>query len=112
MEAFKSAASLIPSDEGIWLDWSLVLYDQGNYQEAIEILEQGLEEYADSVDIHYRIVVYLMSMGHYKEAFNKLEIALILDFDKHVQLFEFFKNPQTQSALFKIIEQYRKKDNK
>jgi hypothetical protein len=56
--------------------------------------------------------VYLINSGKFKEAFNYLENALILDFDGHLTLFEFFPQLETQKALYKIIEQFRKENNK
>ena len=52
--------------------------------------------------------VYLIESGRFKEAFNYLENALILDFDGHNTLFDFFTKIETQKALYKIIEQLRK----
>jgi hypothetical protein len=56
------------------------------------------------------MTVYLIEAGQYKEAFNYLENALILDFDGHSMLFEFFPKVETQKALYKIIEQFRKEN--
>ena len=60
----------------------------------------------------YRITAYLIAAGKYKEAFNYLENALILNFDNHTVLFEFFPKLETQKALFRIIDQFRKDNNK
>ena len=49
--------------------------------------------------------------GSFKEAFNYLENALILDFDGHTALFDFFPKIETQKALHKIIEQFRKENH-
>ena len=57
----------------------------------------------------YRMVVYQISAGRYKEAFAYLENALILDFENHEVLFDFFPKIETQKALFKIIDQHRNK---
>ena len=62
----------------------------------------------DDAEILYRMTIYLIEAGNYKEAFNYLENALILDFDGHSTLFEFFPKLETQKALYKIIEQFRK----
>jgi hypothetical protein len=39
-----------------------------------------------------------------------LEAALSLDYDGHVQLFEFFPELEKQKALYKIIQQYKKEE--
>jgi len=49
--------------------------------------------------------VFLIADGKYKEAFNFLENALFLDFEKHTAILEFFPNIEIQKALFKVIEQ-------
>ena len=36
-----------------------------------------------------------------------MEAALSLDYDAHVQLFEFFPELEKQKALYKIIQQYK-----
>ncbi|MBV6645413.1 MAG: tetratricopeptide repeat protein, partial [Cyclobacteriaceae bacterium] len=110
MDAYVEACELDPADVQIWLDWSFVYFEQGDFENALAIVDGGLRELQDNADLMYRSVVYLISQGKYKEAFNRLEMSLVLDFDAHEQLFEFFPNLQTQKALFKIIDQYRKND--
>ena len=74
------------------------------------MLAQAFQENPDDAEIFYRMTVYLIEAGQYKEAFNYLENALILDFDGHATLFEFFPKLETQKALYKIIEQFRKEN--
>ena len=109
-EAYQEAALLEPEQKEIWLDWSMIYFDQGDYSRAIELINNGLEENPDDSDLLYRMVVFQITAGHYKEAFTFLENALILDFDNHEVLFEFFPKLETQKALFKIIDQFRKED--
>ena len=83
-------------------------YEQGDYEMAISILEKGLEECPDNAEMYYRGVVYLIGSGSYKNAINRLETALMLDFEGHEVLFDFFPNLPTQKALYRIIDQFRK----
>ena len=108
IDAYEEASMLSPEDKEIWLDWSYIYYEQGEYNKAIELIINGLEETPDEADYFYRITAYLISAGKYKEAFNYLENALILDFDNHTVLFDFFPQLETQKALYKIIDQFRK----
>ena len=48
-----------------------------------------------------------MDSGRYKESMNVLESALSLNFDNHEVLFDFVPNFETQSALIRIINQFR-----
>jgi hypothetical protein len=73
-------------------------------------LERGLGEIPNESDFLYRMAVYQIEDGKFKEAFNYLENALILDFEGHRMLFDFFPKPETQKALFKIIDQFRKEN--
>ena len=85
----------------------LSYFEQGDYEQAISVLETGLDECPDNPDLYYRGVVYLISSGSYKNAINRLETALMLDFDRHEVLFDFFPNLPTQKALYRIIDQFR-----
>ncbi len=108
MEAYHEASLLAPDDPEVWMDWSYVFYEQGDFDRAIAIAMSGLDELPDDPDLFYYVTAYLISAGKYKEAFHYLENALTLDFDKHEILYEFFPKLETQKALFKIIDQYRK----
>ena len=101
---------LEPNNSDIWLDWSFIYHDQGEHDKSIELMERALEETPDDSHLLYRMVVYQISAGLYKEAFTYLENALILNFENHQVLFEFFPKLETQKALYKIIDQYREKN--
>jgi tetratricopeptide (TPR) repeat protein len=107
LEAYEQASQLEPGNPEVWLNWSFVLYEQGDYTRAIDLIEEGIEELPDEAELYYRATAYLIHSGKYKEAFHYLESALILDFDLHTVLFEFFPEMETQKALYKIIDQYR-----
>jgi tetratricopeptide (TPR) repeat protein len=68
----------------------------------------GLSELPDEPEFFYRIAIYLIEAGKFKEAFQYLENALLLNFEGHTVLFDFFQKPETQKSLFKIIDQFRK----
>jgi tetratricopeptide (TPR) repeat protein len=107
VEAFEHSAALNPENVDLWLNWSLAYFEQGDIQEAVELVKRGLDELPAEALLHYRLTAYLTIAGKYKEAFNSLENALILDFDKHTVLYDFFPNIETQQALFKIISKYK-----
>ena len=98
---------LNPEDVDIFLDWSFIYYEQGEYEKALDVMINALNELPDNADLFYRMTAYLLAVGKYKAAYNHLENALMLDFDKHTDLLEFVPKLETQKALFKIIDQYR-----
>lgn len=106
--AFEEASQLNPSNVEVWLEWSWIYYEQGDYNRAIELILSGIDECPEDSNLYYRITAYLIAAGKYKQAFNFLENALVLNFENHKVLFEFFPKLETQKALFRIIDQYRK----
>lgn len=107
-ENYEKASNLMNQESDLWLNWSFLYFDQGDYNKACDTLFNGIESLPEEADLYYRAVVYLIYAGLYKEALLYLENALILDFDKHVSLFEFFQEPNSFKTIFNIIEQYRK----
>ncbi len=107
LDAYEEASLLNPEDIDVFLDWSFIYYEQGDHEKALEVIINALNEMPDQADLYYRATAYLLALGKYKEAYNHLENALILDFEKHNELLEFIPKLETQKALFKIIDQFR-----
>lgn len=108
LDAYEEASMLNPEDLEILLDWSFVYYEQGEYQKALDIILNALNDMPEEADLYYRATAYLLAIGKYKEAYNHLENGLVLNYDGHVDLLEFIPKLETQKALFKIIDQFRK----
>jgi len=111
MSAYEEAANLAPDDKEIWLNWSFIYYEQGEPKKATDVLLQGMADAPKEPDFLYRMAIYLIEAGEFKEAFTYLENALILDFEGHKILFDFFPKLETQKALYKIIDQFRKENS-
>lgn len=92
----------------IWLNWSLLYFDQENYIRAFEIIYDAIEDMPEAADLYYRATVYLLYNTTYNEAYKYLQEALTLDYDGHIQMYDFFSNLDTLKALQRIVEQYRK----
>jgi tetratricopeptide (TPR) repeat protein len=108
LECYNRAANLDPENPDIWLNWSLLYFEQEDYSKAFEIIYEGILEQPQEADLFYRAVVYLVYDHSYNEAYKYLQDALQLNFDAHQQIFTFFPSLTTQKALYKIIEQYNK----
>ena len=106
-EAYTQAVGIDPSNPDIWQNWSLLFFEQSEYGKAFEIIYDGIAELPDDADLFYRAAAYLILDGSYNEAYKYLETGLILDFDSHIQIYDFFPNLDTQKALHRIIEQYK-----
>lgn len=108
MEAYREAVNLNASNPYAWLDWSLLLYEQGEYEEAADLLQSALDEFPENTKVMYRLVAFLMLSGRYREAVSHLELALFLDYEAHEELYNFFPDTSTQKALYKLVQQYKK----
>ena len=89
------------------LDFSLIYYESGDIDRAISIIKDAINENQEESLLYYRLVVYLMDAGKYKESINVLESALSLNFENHEVLFDFVPNFESQSALIRIINNYK-----
>lgn len=107
MEAYEQAIHLNAQNPDAWLDWSLLLYEQGQYQEAADLLESALDEFPENTKVMYRLVAFLMLSGRYREALRHLEIALLLNYDAHEEMYPFFPNLEAQKSLFQLVQRYR-----
>ena len=98
---------MVPNDIDLSLDFSLIYYESGDIDRAISIIKDAINENQEESLLYYRLVVYLMDAGKYKESINVLESALSLNFENHEVLFDFVPNFESQSALIRIINNYK-----
>ena len=82
-------------------------FEQSEYAKAFELIYDAINEVPDDADLFYRAAIYLILDGKFNEAYQYLETGLTLNYDAHIQVYDFFPNLNTQKALFKIIEQYK-----
>ena len=108
IELYNKALEIDPSDYKIALEFSSIYYESGDIDKAICLIEDAIDELPSESLLYYRLVIYLMDAGKYRESINVLESALSLNFDNHEVLFDFVPNFETQSALIRVINQYRK----
>ena len=107
-EAYENAINFDNENPEVWIKWSLKHFESGNFLKAADIAKEGIDHLPEEPDLYYYTCAYMILSGNYNEAFIYLETGLTLDYDKHILLFEFFPKLETQKALHKIIEQYRK----
>ena len=107
IESYEKAANLSPNNPDIWVNWSLVYHEQSDFEKAFSIVTQGMIENVDEAELNYHACVYLINLGKYRDALEYLQNALVLDFEMHTILFDFFTSLEVQKGLYKIIEQYK-----
>ncbi len=82
-------------------------YRENNLQEATSLVQEGLEELPDNAPLLYRACAYHLAAGRLNEACRYLETALILDYEQHTLLYDFFPDLQVQKTIAKIISQFK-----
>lgn len=108
LEAYERATTADPASAEAWVGWAAVLFEQGHYEEAADLVKAALEAAPEDAELHYRACAYLLAAGRYRAAYEYLENGLLLDFEKHPVLFEYFPTLASQPTLLRLIEQYRK----
>jgi tetratricopeptide (TPR) repeat protein len=109
-EAYEEAINLEPGIMETYVNLALIYFEQNRFEEAIDVTLEGIEELPESAELYYRMVVYQIKMGNYKEAFSFLENGLNLDFEKHTILYNLMPELKKQKAIYKIISQFRGKN--
>ena len=79
---------------------------RGDYEQAIDVIKDGLELFPTEAKLYYRAVIYLFKKGNLKEAFVYLENALTLNFDGYIDMYRYCPELEQNTALFKFIDQY------
>jgi len=108
IDVYTKVMELYPKDVESCLDFSFIYYESGDIKKAISIINEGIAETPGESLFYYRLVVYLLDDGKYKEAINVLESALSINFKNHDVLFDFIPKFETQSALIRVINQFKK----
>src|SRR5690606_38582639 len=109
-EAYEEAINLEPGIVEAYVNLALIYFNQNRFEEAIDVTREGIEELPEEAGLYYRLVVYLIKMGNYKEAFSFLEIGLTLNFEKHTVMYDMMPELKQQKALYKIIAQFREEN--
>lgn len=107
IDAYDEVSQLDPGNQEVWKKWSMIYHEQGDHEQAMNIIHDGLEELPDEASLFYQAVIYLIEKGQYKLAFTYLEKGLFLDYEGHTVLYDHFPKLETQKALYKIIQQYK-----
>ena len=107
IDLYSRALEIEPNDFKTSLDFSFIYYESGDIDQAIDIIDRAIEELPGESLLYYRLVIYLMDAGRNKESINVLESALSLNFENHEVLFDFVPNFESQSALIRVINQFK-----
>jgi tetratricopeptide (TPR) repeat protein len=110
-EAYEKAISLQPSNIDAYICLAMFYYNLSDFVRAIDVMDRAIEEDPEEAEYYYRQVILYYAAGQLKEAINYLELALNINYDGHIILWEYFSELKVQKVLFKIIDQYKPEDD-
>lgn len=108
---FERAVHYNPSDVEAWLDYSSVTFefdeDNEGLERAINLITHAIEHNPASVSLYYRMVVYKVINGNFKDALHYFELALYMDATGYEEVFEFLPSLRENAAFLALLHQYK-----
>jgi tetratricopeptide (TPR) repeat protein len=108
-EAFSRVYEIEPDNVVLWLDWSNLYFEQGHTDKAIGMMDEAIALMPEEALLYYRSAAYHFASGMFKEAVLYLENGILLDYDAHAVLYDFFDDIKTQKTLYRIVQDIRNK---
>ncbi|RIH64202.1 tetratricopeptide repeat protein [Mariniphaga sediminis] len=104
-KALVKAADLEAGNTEVWLTWVDIFLKFGELENALRVLESGLEKSDDSL-LKYRMVSLLLESKREKEAFAMLEVAMEQEFTQIKYLFDVYPKALKNKRLRKIVDDF------
>jgi tetratricopeptide (TPR) repeat protein len=109
LEALEEAIRLNPEDGELWQEWSMLMKEEGKYDQAMDILQEGITNNPEQSELYYLYAGMCFLTGKSREGMVYLENALIMDYNRHVVLFEYFMDLKQFQPVVELIRQYKRK---
>jgi tetratricopeptide (TPR) repeat protein len=90
----------------VWLDYSTSLYEIGESDKALDVIETGLLNNPQHSGLLYRLAALCYLSGQASAAIFVLEKALELNANEHIQLFTFAPELKKATAILACIAKY------
>ena len=101
--SYQKVIELDPHNSEIWLDYSALLFQEEKFEEALGIMDEGLQQHPDDASLLYRKSAYLIKMGKVKQGYEKLESALDINFDKHMEMMDYMPQLKHDKNILDLI---------
>ncbi|PKP54250.1 MAG: hypothetical protein CVT92_00410 [Bacteroidetes bacterium HGW-Bacteroidetes-1] len=103
---FQRIEEIDPLDPDLWKEYANMYIIGGETEKAVQVLKTGLIHQPDNTEIMYRLVATLLINNNYNQAVYYLENALELNFDGHLELFEYVPSLRHNTKLLDLILQF------
>ena len=70
LEAYEKATEVAPDDVQGWVNWSAILYEQGHFAEAADLVRHAVDLHPHEAHFHYMLCAYLLADGRMREAYQ------------------------------------------
>lgn len=106
--AYTKLNNLEPENLEGWLDHADLLLQAKGADQALKKLKEGEQVHKLTSRYRYRMVGYLLRMGHLQQALLELEEALMADHAAHTQLLEHYPEAAQLPQVIHLLELYRR----
>lgn len=104
LEAYEKSLDLNSNNIQAYNDYSHFYYDKQQFEDAFNVVLEGLNIIPDNSDLNYLAFVFGLKAGKYKESLPFLENALFLAPEKKEMVFKYFEDLDAQKAILRLIE--------
>lgn len=106
-KAFQQLIELGCVEMEIWVEYTDLLLDLHESEQAIEALYSGIDHNPDSAELHYLAAGLLFSMDEELHGLDCLESALKLNYEKHSSLLDNFPDLKSKARVMHLISSYK-----
>lgn len=105
--AYDKATVINPYSIPSWLDYAELLFQNHFFDEAVEVLNNGISHNPTSAEFYYRLGAYFTKVGYESDAEDIIHLALDMNFDKHEELLDYLAHDKYKEFIFDLIESHK-----
>ena len=90
-----------------WINLSVVVLESESLENAIDVIEQALEENKEEASLWFRLAGYLFKSGKVQQAFYYIERALKLDKEKYTELTDYLPELANEPRFVELLGIYK-----
>jgi tetratricopeptide (TPR) repeat protein len=104
---FSDAVEMGLEKTALYLDYSDLLFENGQVEESIEFLIESIRKFPEKGRLRYKYVATLLAMGQHQLAQTELTIALQEFPVQSDALFDFYPNAGQHEFVLDLLENHK-----
>jgi tetratricopeptide (TPR) repeat protein len=105
--AYQKVAELDPRNPEIWLDYSDIYATKGDFDQAVEIVRNGLSQLKNNPDLLYRLAAYEYLRGKAQASQEVLYKALSINYSRHRFFLKYHPDIQKNDIFIEMITTFK-----